>query len=443
MHIVNSVQSFLNKHNIFAASGIVVAVSAGIDSMVLLHVLHALKLRLVIAHVNHGKREASAEEENFLRQFCKNLGLEIEVLKLNPEAEMPAGSNFQAWARQKRYAFFADVAKKHNCQFIATAHHATDKAETFFIHALRGSGLTGLTSLQAQKGKIIRPLLDVSRKEIEAFAKAENLVWREDASNQTDDYLRNRVRHHVLPALGLVDEKWPTGLAKTQENLKAEKLLLRFFVADWKAKNVIIEGDLWRISIDALQKTPSPVSLLRHLLFDVDAALPFENMADCATDETGSFYIGKTHLALKNRVELLVEPMKVSNLETVEISANAREILTPLHLSFFNQKKPNTFRLTDLNLTKADCLLDFEMLDFPLEMRPWQAGDTFMPLGMKGFKKISDYLIDEKVARTEKEKTFVLTSNGSIVWLIGHRIDERFKVGERTQIMYLGRLHNK
>jgi len=281
----------------------------------------------------------------------------------------------------------------------------------------------------------------VTREEIEAYAKAENLVWREDASNESDDYFRNRVRHHVLPALEIADENWRHGLAVTQQNLANEKALLAAFVEGWKMRDVHIEGDVMHISIAALKEIPAPISLLRHLLFEVDEHLPFEQIANCANDATGSFYHGKTHRALKNRDWLIVEPIENTVSKPAFISANAKEIIEPLHLSFHQQEKPQSFDLRDLNLSKADALLDFEKLIFPLEIRLWQAGDSFMPLGMKGFKKVSDYLIDEKVARNEKEKTFVLTSNNEIVWLIGHRIDERYKVGTSTQIMYLARLH--
>ncbi len=441
MHIVHSVKAFLTKHKISPASGIVVGVSTGIDSMVLLHVLQQLNFRIAIAHVNHGAREASENEEIFIQNFGNTQNIPVKIFHLNAKENLPQGENFQAWARKKRYEFFNQVAAANQCQFIATAHHQDDKAETFFMHALRGSGLNGLTSLLPVNGNVIRPLLHINRQEIEGFAQTEKLVWHEDESNQSDHYFRNRVRHNLITALDQVEKDWRHGIALSQQNLIDEKNLLQDFVAIWAAEHVVTKNNQWHISIPALQKLSSPTTLLRYLLLQVDEFLPFQQMANCMHDDTGSYYLGKTHRALKNRDWLIVEPHAKIDDQPIVINNKTKEIIDPLHIRFHQQEKPKTFKVTDLILTKNDALLDFDKLVFPLELRLWQAGDHFIPLGMKGTKKISDYLIDQKVARNIKEKTYVLTSDNQIIWLVGHRIDERFKVCEQTQKMYLGQLH--
>ena len=442
MSFPNHVRDFLQAKAIDAESGIVVAFSTGVDSMVLLHLLQELKVPLVVAHVNHGKRKASKAEEQFCKDYCEKANLPCEILHLD-EMDKPANANFQNWARNQRYAFFTAVAKTHNCAYIATAHHATDKAETFFMNALRGSGLSGLTSLKPVNGKIIRPLIAFSKTEIVAYAKHQNLTWFEDASNNTDAYLRNRFRHRVLPASKKVDPHWAQGLANTLKTLNEEQALIQSLVKDWELRHVRHEGDAIHISLSALNEQPSPKALLWYLLKDIDPTLPLTNMALAFNDQTGSQYFGQTHVGLRERDWLIIRPKSTvqSDADETHIYAEELKLDTPLALAFEQQAKPSQFNSKDLHLDRHSALLDFDRLSFPLTLRKWQEGDKFRPLGMKGSKKLSDFLIDEKVSRFDKENVYVLCSNNEIVWVVGHRIGDRFKVGKDTQIMYIGRLH--
>ena len=443
MTLYTVVQSFFVDQKIDPKSGIVVAVSTGIDSMVLLDVLLKMNAKIVVAHVNHGVRKDSFQEEEFIKNYCAKKSIELEILQLHPKKDLPKGENFQHWAREKRYDFFTRIAAEYSCDFIATAHHATDKVETFFMNAFRGSGIRGITSLQSRNGHIIRPLLAFSKHEIESYAIENGIEWREDSSNATDVYLRNRVRHFILPQLDKVDRNWQAGINITLQNLENEKALIKTLIAGWENRNVRHIDDGLQISVDALEDHPAAESLLRHLLFDLDPSLPFDALARSRDDAIGSYYYGSTHRALRDRDWLIIELKNTSTHEEVSVFTGEKEIQFPAHLTFEQIVKPKSFSFNSINLDQDSALLDFDKLNFPVKIRPWQAGDKFRPLGMKGFKKISDFLIDEKISRTEKEKTFVMTSNNEIIWLIGHRIDDRFKVGEATQIMYLARLHKR
>lgn len=358
---------------------------------------------------------------------------------------MPAGANFQDWARQQRYAIFNEVAEKESCNYIATAHHFNDKVETFLGHALRGSGLNGLSSMREIEGNIIRPLLNISHEVLKKYANENNLEWREDVSNASDDYQRNRIRHHILPALDEVSETWPQGIKNTFENLNHERTLLSSLVEAWAEKNCLRNGNTVKINLDAIAEQPAASALLYHLLGDLDSGFNWQALAYAHHDAVGSFYYGKSHRALRDRGWLIVSPLAETQEAPIQIPSDATHIEHPLQMRFSYVLRDEHTRPeigiagAKIYFNPGDALLDAEKLKFPLTLRPWQEGDKFSPLGMKGTKLVSDYLIDAKIPRSEKEKTMVLISDGQIVWLVGHRISEAYKVGAETQIMYLAR----
>ena len=358
---------------------------------------------------------------------------------------MPAGANFQDWARQQRYAFFNEVAQQDGCDYIATAHHFNDKVETFLGHALRGSGLNGLSSLREIEGNMIRPLLGISHEVLKNYAQQNNLEWREDASNQTDDYQRNRIRHHILPKLDEVSETWQQGIKNTFENLDSERSLLISLIDSWAEKNCIRNGNTVKINLEAIASQPAASALLYHFLGDLDSGFNWQALAHANHDAVGSFYYGKTHRALRDRGWLIVSPLAETQEAPIEISSDATHVEHPIQLRFSHVMRDEHTRPeigiagAKIYFNPGDALLDAEKLKFPLILRPWQEGDKFIPLGMKGTKLVSDYLIDAKIPRSEKEKTMVLVSEGKIIWLVGHRISEAHKVGADTQIMYLAR----
>jgi tRNA(Ile)-lysidine synthase len=444
MAVPESIQAFFLRHRLGSDQKILVAVSGGVDSMVLLHALQAMKHPVIVAHVNHNKREASKEEAQFIKQWCLNKNIPLYQKVLNPQ-DLPKSTNFQDWARQQRYAFFEQVAARQHCTFIATAHHFDDKVETFVGHAIRGSGINGLSSLREKESNIIRPLLACTKAEVLLYAQDQELEWREDASNESDDYQRNRIRHHALPALDAVKGNWRPGMKNTFDQLNNEQALLLEFVEAWRSRHIRQKGDQLIIPLSALSGTSEPASLLFHLLSKLDNRFDWNALAGAVHNAVGSYYYGSSHRALRDRQYLIVEPIQHVDQEASLIQPDTQTVknLLSLHQVRVDEytSPQNGIANNQFRFSSRDGLFDFDKLTFPLTLRYWQEGDKFMPLGMKGMKRVSDYLTDAKVPRNEKERTLVLTSREDIIWLVGHRIDERFKVGDHTQIMYLAQLH--
>lgn len=439
------VKANLENFGVKANQKVLIAVSAGVDSMVLLHVLHQLQQPLVVAHVNHGVRPESREEAEFLQHWCDLRQITIHTKVLNKD-DKPTNHNFQNWARQQRYAFFNTAAQDSGCDFIATAHHLQDRIETFIQHALRGSGAVGLVGLPAVNGNVIRPIYNVHRAEIERYGQTQKLPWREDASNATNAYQRNRIRHQVLPALVQADVNAAKGLEKTLANLQGDAALLGVFVQHFRQQHIVESGEALAVNLEALTRIPAPATLLYYLLHELDSGFDWQLLGGCCQHQIGSMYYGKSYIALRDREALIIAPQQNLEVPEVSVSAATQHVNHPVALSFLRLTRDvhtapkQGIAAKDNYFTSKDALLDFEKLEFPLTLRKWRKGDAFMPLGMRGAKKVSDYLIDEKVPRTAKESVFVLTSNQNIVWLVGYRIDERYKVGAHTQKMYLARL---
>jgi tRNA(Ile)-lysidine synthase len=439
---------FFKQHQISVNTRIAVAVSAGIDSMVLLHLLQQYCRGLVVVHIHHGKRAASEEEATFLKDYCLQDGIPFHLLRLHPEEEMSAGENFQEWARERRYSFLHEVAAKESCEYVATAHHLNDKAETFVMHALRGSGLNGLTSLRPISGTVIRPLLEATKNDIEIYARAHQLRWFEDESNAGDDYRRNLIRHRIIEEFSGIDPRWEKGLTRTLHNLEATQELLLHFTDQWKQAHVHQKEDTLFLSLESLSLVSQKETLLKSILHTIDAGLPVHQIAGCLTDAVGSKYPGKSHIALRDRNYLMIYPVQDKVHGFIEVAERTRSIKEPFsmsfsHLEFKNERENQDFLNEHITHNQGQSeLFDASLLTFPLILRRWQEGDRFQPLGMKGFRKVSDYLTGKHLNRKDKENTWVLTSNGQIIWLIGHRMDDRFKVGAHTQKMYIARLLN-
>lgn len=445
MLLTEQIRLFLESQGINAQQRILVAVSGGMDSMALAHIFHAIKQPIHIAHVHHGKRAASDEEADFVATWCVERTLRYSIKKLNP-ADKPANENFQDWARNARYAFFREIAKQQQCSYIATAHHFNDKVETFFAHALRGAGLNGLTSLQANNANLIRPFIDITQPEILEYATSVGLLWREDESNASNIYQRNRIRHQLMPVLSEIKNTYASGLRATMANLQQETELLNLLIDQWKLTNIVHHKNHFEINLNALHNIPAAKSLLFHVLREVDPHFDWDALAASINAPIGSLYLGKTHRVVRDRTALLVEKIKpISSIE-INISSTTAHITNPIHLTFTQvMQDENTHPQkgivnTEMNFNKTDALLDFNALKFPLVLRNYQTGDVFRPLGMAHFKKVSDYLTDIKTPRSEKERVLVLTSANEIVWVVGKQIDDRFKVGADTQMMYLVRL---
>lgn len=410
-------------------SRLVIAISGGIDSVVLAHLCHKLNFDFALAHCNFNLRgkESDADEA-----FVLDLGeqLDVEVFIQNFDTEAYAEENkcsIQMAARELRYNWFADLAKQMMFDYILTAHHADDNLETFIINFTRGTGLNGLTGIPELNGNIARSLLSFSRETIEAYAKSENIAWREDSSNSSRKYLRNKLRHEVIPILKEINPQLLNSFEKTLNNLNDTTEIVKDKLEEF-CQNAILEktryGTTFKIS--EFKSTNNPKAYLFEVFKDYGFA-EWNDILDLLDAESGKYVKSDTHRLIKYREYIILSEYPEIRYQPIIIDKSTviqGFALGLMYLTF-------TTKISEPN--KLIAYVDNDKISYPLTLRQYQTGDKFHPFGMKGKKKVSKYLKDEKLTPTEKENTWVLTSNNEIVWVVGKRADERFKVTEKTK----------
>lgn len=418
---INQNLPFLNGRKLLLAT------SGGIDSMVLLELCHQSKLDIRVAHCNFQLRgEESDKDEEFVKSQCEKLNVllfvnHFETKKFAEEHKL----SIQVVARNLRYEWFNTLLINNDYDYILTAHHLDDSLETFLINFTRASGLDGLTGIPQQNGNIIRPLLPFSRNEIEVFAKENKLQWREDSSNASDKYLRNKLRHDVIPILKELNPSLLSSFESTVSNLQqaqtmvddASRIVYRKVVSDSNFQK--------RINLTELMQLPN----YRAYLYQWLEPFGFSDWAsinDLVTAQSGKQIHSQKHTLLKDRNELIVFPkQEIKETEYFLIQKDQKEVKFPLKLAFCN--------VDDISVNATNTIfVDEEKLQFPLEIRKWTEGDLFFPFGMIGSKKLSKYFKDEKFSLLDKSEIWLLCSNNQIVWVIGKRQDERFKVTKQT-----------
>ncbi|MAP80883.1 MAG: tRNA lysidine(34) synthetase TilS [Aequorivita sp.] len=414
-----------NKFSFLIGSRILVACSGGLDSVVLTHLLSKMNLKIALAHCNFSLRgKESDDDEDFVINLAENLGVTVytETFDTKKYAKEHKISTQMA-ARDLRYAWFEELLTLHKFQYIVTAHHLDDDLETFFINLSRGTGLSGLSGIPKKNNKVVRPLLNFSREDIFQYAQKNSLNWREDSSNKKADYLRNKLRLAVLPQFKTVNPAVLQNFKTTQSNIRASQLLIDDYIAIVYNRVVTEAENAYKIDIQKLRDFPHTKQLLYELLKDFGFT-EWDDVSNLLDAQTGKQVYSQTHRLLKNRDELLLTKMELDNLNR-EFPVSKKGIETPISLKFEETKYIGE---TEKNLIYVDSA----RLNFPLKLRRWQDGDSFHPFGMKGKKKLSKFFKDEKLSQLEKEKTWVLVSDDSIVWIVGHRMDDNFKVTKNT-----------
>jgi len=407
-----------------------VAISGGLDSVVLAHVLHALGYDLSLAHCNFQLRgEASAADEAFVIDLGKTTRIPTETIRFDTEKiAAKEKQSIQVAARNLRYAWFEALREKEQYTYIATAHHADDNLETFLINLSRGTGLDGLIGIPAVNKSVVRPLLPFSREEILAYATKHQLSWREDESNAETKYLRNAFRHKVLPVLKEINPQILHAFSKTSKHLQESQQLITDHIT--VVKSTILQTDTdgtIRLDIAALLRASNPKAYAYQLLKEYGFT-EWNDIENLLTAQAGKQVFSKTHRLLKDRGVLLLTPITTAvSKEQYPIALDATEISEPISLQFTPVSEENTG-------SKEIICVDKKLLKFPLHVRKWEKGDYFYPSGMQQKKKLSKFFKDEKMSLLEKEATWVLcTATNDIIWLINKRQDNRFKVCKDTQ----------
>lgn len=410
------------------AQKILLAVSGGVDSMILAELFRKTNLNFAIVHCNFKLRDQASDlDQQFVEQYCIQNNISFFTTSFDTTAfAKDFKLSTQLAARKLRYEYFYEILKKEGFDCIATAHHLDDSIETFFINLLRGTGIDGLTGIPLQNDKIIRPLLNFSREEIENFAKENNISWREDASNATDYYLRNKIRHHLAPILREINPSFSHSFQHTLENLKQSQSLIDDASRMVYKKVVEDEMDYKKINITALKQLPNFKAYLYQWLQPLGFTA-WEDIYNLAEAETGKQIFSTNYQLLKNRNFLIIAPKSKGIDFEFRIERGTSEVNFHIKLLFCKVSKP-------FNSSNKTIFVDDEKLHYPLTLRRWKTGDIFQPFGMNGkTKKVSKFFKDEKLSIIEKENAWLLCSGPEIVWIIGLRADERFKINNTTK----------
>jgi tRNA(Ile)-lysidine synthase len=431
----NKVQNFITERSLFNKEDkLILGISSGADSVCLMQILLALGYRFDLAHCNFNLRgNESDQDEVFVRKLAKEYQLQLHVKHF--ETQRYASENkisIQMAARDLRYAWFHDLLASENAKYIAIAHHTNDDAETFFINLVRGSGLKGLLGIKEKIDSIVRPLMAVSRAEIEQFLKENDISFREDSSNTSLKYLRNKIRHELMPLLG---EMNPSIQQTISDEMKILEGVAQVYYAkiDKVRKEVIQnENGIIQLRIAALLEL-DPLNNYLYELLSPYGFSTIESIAKSLNGQSGKQFFSSTHQLVVDREYILISTLEKED-AAFKILKGDLKLETPIAINF------RTVLDKKIILDSKIAQLDFDKLQFPLTLRKWKDGDKFTPLGMQSFKKISDFFIDNKFSILDKNKQWLLCSGEDIVWVVGHRIDDRYKLQSKTKKVYIAKI---
>ena len=414
---------------------LLIAISGGLDSVVLTHLFVILsEVEISLAHCNFQLRGKESDlDEEFVIKLSQKTSNQIFIKKFNTEKYSKENKlSTQIAARELRYNWFQELLKEHHFDYILTAHHADDNLETFLINLTRGSGLEGVTRIPKINGNIIRPLLPFSRAEIQKYAIENHIDWREDASNASTKYIRNKIRHQVIPVLKEINPSLLETFSKTSENLqeshqiiedKIEEVSLTTVIKDFSTKSILSEVErleMTKINIEKINQLSNPKAYLYQLLKEYNFT-EWNDVYNLLSAQSGKQIFSKTHRLLKDREFLLLSKIVISSeVEKSQINEFQSGITKPIHLTFEQVQQKSTE-------SKQTIYVDKDLLKYPLMVRKWQNGDYLYPTGMQGKKKLSKFFKDEKFSLLEKENTWLLcNADNEIIWVINHRQDRRF-----------------
>jgi tRNA(Ile)-lysidine synthase len=418
----------LSKFPFLVHKKLFLAVSGGLDSMVLLHLFQQLPYEIAVLHCNFQLRGLeSFDDEDFIKNYCQQNGITIFTTQFDTAAfANDYKLSTQVAARELRYNWFYELLENHEFDYILTAHHADDNLETFIINLSRGTGLEGLIGIPEQNDKIIRPLLPFSREEISQYAEENTIQWREDSSNASNKYLRNKIRHDLVPVLKEISPNFLSAFQKTQSYLQESYEMAEdaaIMIYQQVAKEV---GDDIHFDLNQLKKLPNYKSYLYQWLNEFGFQA-WNDIYDLVEAQSGKQVFSPEFRLVKDRNVLILSPVsEINEGEEYYIEENSTQVNFPLKL------KISVTEAIAVN-TNTAIFVDAQKIKFPLVLRKWKEGDVFQPFGMDGkSKKVSKLLKDEKLSLIEKEKTWILCSANQIVWVVGIRQDERFKIDTTT-----------
>jgi tRNA(Ile)-lysidine synthase len=415
---------------------ILLAVSGGLDSMVMLHLFFRSGIQTGIAHCNfHLRGQESNDDEMFVKQWADTCRMPFFCRDFDVKHYAATqGLSTQMAARTLRYNWFNELMDTQGYDKVAVAHQADDNVETVLINLIRGTGLKGVCGIAPINNRLIRPLLFATREQISRYAADNDIPFREDRSNASDDYTRNYIRHHVTPELKTLNPSLAETFRHNSEYLTQACGILAEMVRQRKETWCIRHGNEWRIDVKALQQTAATGFWLFELLQDFGFnSAQTADIARTLNEQPGKHFFSATHELVKDRDSLIICLKRTPENEStqiVEIQKTDTRLTNPIDLML--EQRPHQHG-SALPQDQHTACLDADNLRFPLTVRLWQNGDAFVPLGMKGKKKLSDFFIDQKMPLPHKRQQWVMLSGDDIVWLVGQRLDDRYKVTPQTK----------
>ena len=436
--MLESVKNFIDKENLISQNAkIIVGLSGGMDSMALLDILILLGFRCYAAHCNfHLRGEESNRDEKFVKTWCKKT--DIPYRSISFDTHQYAANHkisIEMAARELRYNWFETLRKHHGANYIAVTHHKDDSVETVLLNLIRGTGIKGLTGISPKNGEIVRPLLNTTRDEIENYVADRNIPYVTDSTNELDMYHRNSIRLNVIPLLQTLNPSVKETIYRTSQNItEAEKVYS--YTVQKSIDKIFINN---RINIFELKQEPSPLSVLFELLSPLGfTPSTIEDIYESIDSSPGKQFYSETNIISEPKKYRIIKDRNYFLLnkihETVEgekiyyIEEGSKEVFNPLNLKISYNKSP-----LEININRKFLYIDADKLKFPLILRKWKNGDWFIPFGMKGRKKLSDYFIDQKYSLKDKEDAWLLVTGEDIVWIIGERTDDRYRITESTK----------
>jgi len=428
------VQTYIQKHQLLSQNKpVIVGVSGGTDSVALLHILISLGYNCIAAHCNfHLRMEESIRDEEFVRNLAHSYSIPYYNVDFNTiEYAKTNKISIEMAARDLRYEWFNELLIKTNGQAIAVAHHADDSIETMLMNLVRGTGLRGIVGIASRNQNVVRPLLCCTRLELENYLVEQGLEHVEDTSNAANEYVRNQFRNELLPLLIEINPSARQNLYNSLQNMEGNLAIYQQAIEQIRQQVVDIKPDEIRMNIDIIMQQVHIPTVMHELLSPYHfSSSTIEQITEHLEGESGRVFYSETHRLVKDRKCLIISAKGITERDSYFISQDKNELTDPIHLTI---KKIQV--RTDFSPSKSkDCVhIDTANLEFPLQLRHWNEGDWFYPFGMNQKKKLSDFFIDNKFSLVEKEQSWLLISNDEIVWIVGYRLDNRYRVTDKTK----------
>lgn len=445
LRLLNKVEYFIKETDMLdKGTPILVGFSGGADSMALLDVLITLGYKCIAAHCNfHLRGSESIRDHEFARMTARDYGIPFKEIEFDTtKYAFERGVSIEMACRELRYEWFEELLQETGAQAIAIAHHQDDSVETFFLNLLRGTGISGLTGINPINGNVVRPLSEVSRREIEDYLAIRNIDFITDSTNKEEIYQRNKIRLQLLPLLREINPMANEVILRTMSHLRSTEKIYFHAIHEIRNNIVHIGGQDVSISIEGLKRTISPQAVLFELLREYEVgSVMSQDIWNSLDGISGKQFFTDNYRILKDREKIIISRREdLSNLDEAVIPQGVKAIHIPLNMQF---EILDYFPGFVIPKDKQIACFDAEKIHYPLILRKWEQGDKFVPFGMRGMKKISDYFSDHKYSLADKSRAWLLCSQEQIIWIVGERIDNRFRITANTKKVLMIKLYEE